>query len=188
MKTLVFGLLMTLSFSSFAKITLVENPSIKFTGYKFTNKAPVSGTFKTVEWKIHKNAKDMKELLTKSTLKIDSHSIDAGDPARNVNLNDSLIKNWGGRYIDVKFTDVNLDRRVVKSQMTIGKVKKDLFFEYYDNGKGSYIFTATMDLLQMGFGDAYASLEELCGPLHTGEDEVRKSWPDVDIVVELKIK
>lgn len=187
MKRLLAMALIALSFNSFAAVTLTENPKIKFTGFKFADKTAVSGTFKDIEWKIPKSAKDFKTLMSLAKLKIDTHSVDAGAEARNINLTEGLFKNWGGRYIEVEIEEVDEAHQIVKAELTIGKEDHDVYFDYYKNKEGDYVFTGSINLLQMGYAKAYHALTEICGDMHT-MDGIRKSWPSVDLEVIAKIK
>ncbi len=187
MKQILALAMLGLSLNAFSAVTLTENPKIKFTGFKFANKTAVSGTFKTIEWKVPKTAKDFKSLMKGATLKIDSHSIDAGAEARDMNITEGLFKNWGGRYIEVEIEEVDEVNQVVKAEMTIGKKDNDVYFEYYKNKDGDYVFTGSLDLLQLGFSKAYYALAEICGDMHT-MDGIKKSWPLVELEVVAKIK
>lgn len=185
-KILAVGLF-ALSLNCFSAVTLKENPKIKFTGYKFAEKMAVSGTFKSIEWNVPKSAKDFKTLMNKAKLKIDTHSIDAGAEARDINITEGLFKNWGGRYIEVEVKEVDEAHQIVKTELTIGKEDHDVYFDYYKNKQGEYVFTSSINLLQMGYAKAYNMLAEICGDLHT-MDGIRKSWPTVDLEVVAKIQ
>ena len=188
MKRLMTIGLCVLSLNAFGKVTLSENPTIKFTGYKFTEKLGVSGNFKKIEWKVSKSAKSLSELIKGAKVRIDTHSIDAGNEARNMNITEGLFKHWGDRYIEVEFKEVDEKNQTIKAEMEVGSQDEDVYFQYYKNKSGDYVFTGSIDLLQMGFSKAYYALAEICGDMHTGKDGVKKSWPVVDIEVTAKIK
>lgn len=187
MKRIIAIGLLGLSLNAFATVTLTENPKIKFTGFKFADKAAVSGTFKKIEWKVKKSAENFKTIMKGAKLKIDSHSIDAGAEARDMNITEGLFKKWGGRYIEVEIKEVDEAHQVVKAEMTIGKKDHTLYFEYYQEKPGEYVFTSSIDLIQLGYSKAYYALTEICGDMHTKEG-IKKSWPLVELEVKATIK
>jgi len=157
---------------------------LKFTGYKFTEKVGVSGVFESIEWKIPKNFKITEEMLKKISLKIDTWSIDAGNSARNTNIVNSLFKNWGDRYINAHAVKVDIDKKILVMNMTVGEKTNEISFAYNEE-KEKVIFKGEIDLLKLGFKNAFSVLSETCKILHTGEDKVSKTWSTVDIEVVL---
>ncbi len=186
MKQLLLVLLF-MSTSAMASVKLKSEPSLKFTGYKFTDKTAVSGMFKEIDWDYKKKAKDIAELLKGTKIKIDSYSIDAGNEARNVNITEGLFKHWGGRYIEGEVVDVNTEQGYAKVDMKIGKAKREVFFQYAKQGS-EVVLTSTLDLLQLGFGSAFGKLAKMCAGVHTGADGVTKTWSVVDLEVRAAIK
>ena len=173
-------LLLVISMNVFAA------PTLKFTGYKFTEKAGVSGTFKKIDWSIPKNTVGSIDFLKNISLKIDTWSIDAGNSARNVNITESLFKNWGDRYINAKAVKLDTQKKVLVMSMSVGKVTKNVEFKYKTD-KNKIFFNSEIDLINLGFENAFSKLSELCSALHTGKDGVAKTWSTVDIEVGLDL-
>lgn len=180
MKIFIFSLFLIMN-SVHAQIIIGE-PELTFTGYKFTNKEGVSGSFKKIEWMIPK-AKDYKEQIKKTKLEIDSYSIDAGNEARNTNITNGLFKHWGEQKIRIKVTSYDEKTGLVTAQIRIGKSKNKVFFQTYQK-ENHLFFKASFDLLNFGFHQAFQKLSEICGPLHTGEDGVAKTWSTIDLEVK----
>ena len=90
--------------------------------------------------------------------------------------------------VEVMTKEVDEKNQTIKAEMEVGSQDEDVYFQYYKNKSGDYVFTGSIDLLQMGFSKAYYALDEICGDMHTGKDGVKKSWPVVDIEVTAKIK
>ncbi len=190
----VFMILVLLSsqvlFGKTETVTLIGDPVLKFTGYKFLDKTPVSGTFKTITWTPAKRSVESEdkigEMLKGSKIKIDSYSIDAGNAARNTNITQSLFKSWGGRYIEGEITEVFADGRYLKVELDIGDNEAEAVFQYHI-AKDKIVFTSTLDLIQMGFQAAFGKLAKKCAALHKGKDGVTKTWSVVDLAVEAPI-
>lgn len=183
MKFLIF----LLSFNLLAQVIPATSPKLTFTGYKFTEKAGVSGTFKEIKWSYNSQAKNLEQLLSSASAKIDSFSIEAGKKARNVNITNGLFKNWGGRHIEASLQDIDLENNKLNLVLKIGELTKTVAMNIQRENK-TVKLTGTMDLLKLGFSDAFEKLSKICGPVHKGKDGVRKTWPTVDLLVELNLK
>lgn len=155
--------------------------NIKFTGFKFTNKVGVSGTFKKVDWSMAQSANlEAKLLGTKVT--IDSYSIDAGNEARNINITEALFQVWGDRYIRGEVVKVDKAMKKAHIKISVGDKSKVVPFKYSGDYR-NYQLTAKLDLIDMGLNSAFASLAKRCATLHTGDDGVAKTWSEVDVVI-----
>lgn len=179
-------LLLVLSLNSFA-LSLDGEPAMKFTGYKFTDKTGVSGTFQKIDWNFAKDQKDLAAILKSASFKIDSHSIDAGNAARNTNITNALFKNWGSQFIEGKVKKVDLTTGYVEAEIKIGKSKHNVYFQLTEKD-GAVELTGAIDLLAMGMSKAYALLNKQCEALHKGKDGIVKTWSTVDLVVNFKVK
>ena len=158
-------------------------PALKFTGYKFIEKEPVSGTFKSINWQFKRSGK-IKEVITSATAKIDSYTIDAGNDARNTNITNGLLKKWGGQHIDVKVVSYDEKDQVAKVKLSIGKLSRDVFFQVNELSD-RLLFTASIDLIQLGLGKPFQSLAKTCAAYHKGKDGAVKTWSVVDLEVSL---
>jgi polyisoprenoid-binding protein YceI len=163
------------------------SPELKFIGYKFIEKEAVSGTFKKIDWKFPNKGK-IDEVLESATAKIDSYSIDAGNPARNSNITSGLFKKWGSQFIDVKVLKYNAKDQIAEVKISIGNISRDVFFQVNELSN-KILFTASIDLIQFGLGKPFQSLAKTCATYHKGKDGVAKTWSVVDLEVSLpKIK
>lgn len=170
-----------------AEVTLEGNPTLKFTGYKFLDKTPVSGTFKSIQWDAKKKAESVEELLRSAVVKIDSYTVDAGNAARNTNIKSALFRKWGGQNIEGKVKKIDSKSEYVVVEMQVGSKTKELIFQYSLKGK-DLILTSSIDLIALGFGEAFASLAKKCAGLHKGKDGVIKTWSVVDLEIIAKLK
>ena len=187
MKLLLSATLALYSLFSLAAVELSGNPQLKFTGYKFSEpeKVGVSGTFKKITWNIPQSGTSIQEIIRKSSAEIDTYSIDAGNAARNSNITRGLFKTWGAQNVSGVFKDVTgksatlhltVGEKTVKIPMTLTKKDKEIKL------------VGVMDLLKLGFGDAFKSLSDVCGPNHKGKDGVTKTWSEVDLEITAALK
>lgn len=179
----LFVLLLS-SVQVWAEVQLKE-PRLKFTGYKFTSKEGVSGTFKDIRWQYPRQAKTIEEALSQASMEIDSYSIDAGNEARNTNITEALFKNWGAQKVKAKVLAVDSDKALLRTQLQVGELTKEIPLRYRieDN---ELVLNGSMDLLALGFKQAFAKLAETCKGLHTGADGVAKTWSEVDLELRAK--
>ncbi|MCY4643742.1 MAG: YceI family protein [Bacteriovoracales bacterium] len=177
-----------LSHTSWASCSYTAKPNettLTFTGYKFTEKAGVSGTFKKITWDVPQKAHgDISSLLAGASVSIDSYSIDAGNAARNKNITKGLFKNLpNGRTIKASVQDVKKDSLTLK--ILLGSIETQIPMNI-QRGKESVVLTGTLDLLKAKAHKAFQALAKICGPLHKGKDGKRKTWPTVDLKVDIK--
>ena len=174
--------------SSWAQCIKVESKDIQlqFTGYKFTEKVGVSGKFKRVQWAVAPQAKDLPTLLTSASVWIDSHSIDAGQVARNKNLIKGLFRHIpGGRYFRGLITSAAPDGKTATLKLFMGQIETEIPVTVQQT-PSQLTLRGTLDLIQAGAKKAFEAMAKLCGPLHRGKDGKRKSWPTVDLEVVAK--
>lgn len=184
MKQLLLCLLLSVTLAHGQSNTNESMPKLTFTGYKFSNKEAVSGTFKSIEWSIDQKKNTIKEFLLNSSLKIDSFTIDAGNSARNINITNGLFKNWGSQFIVSKIIEVNTELDYAIAEVSIGDIKNSIILQYYQKGN-NLVLTGSIDLIQMGFQSAFAALGKRCMALHKGSDGVVKTWSTVDLEILL---
>jgi len=168
---------------------LFDSPELTWTGYKFNNKTPVSGTFKRFEVKTVETAPSVADVLGNGFFYIQTSLIDAGLPARNTNIMNGLFaKLVGGKSI----------RGLVQS---VDAKKQELIMGLWMNGKmhsvpmsyswaerdGKFSLTGSIDLLKMGMNDAFKSLATTCSTWHKGSDGVTKTWSEVALEVKGRI-
>ncbi len=187
MKICLSFLLVLLTCTSYGSMTLSGNPSLKFTGYKFTEKVGVSGKFTKITWDTKKTGSNFQELLTGAKVKIDTYSIDAGKTARNINIRNGLFKNLGARFIEGTVKSVDLRSKKVWVDMKIGKKTVEVPFSYMITDKEIKL-TSKIDIIKLGFAMAFEKLSKLCAIHHKGKDKKTKTWSEVDLEIIAKLK
>jgi len=186
MKALLTLSIMLIATSSWAETCLHSikpgTQKVTWTGYKFTEKAPVSGTFdKIIFTQKNGGAESMAELINSIEFVIDTNSTNTGNAARDTTLKKSIfgfLKNENtisGKFKNATQLDVVADL-VINEEMEL-KLK-------LESDKGRLVATGALDLLQNGLKKSYDSVHSACKGLHIGEDGLSKTWSTVDIKIE----
>lgn len=160
----------------------VDKDSFKvtFTGYKYTKKEGVSGTFKDVTVGVLERGL-LKEVLKSASVFINTSSIDAGKVARNMNILNSLFKTLSaGHSIRALVDGVNMDKQLMRVRLFMGDTAQVLQLKFEETAD-SLRATGRIDLLELGFNAAFEALAKQCAALHAGKDGVSKTWSDVDL-------
>lgn len=158
---------------------------LTWTGYKFTNKTAVSGTFDNIKFE-QKPAKSVQALIKTISFKVDTKSVSTGNEARDMTLAQSifgLLKTPD--TISGKFTEVS-ESGVVKAEAEINAPTPMVFQLNQEDDK--ITLTGSLDLLENDLKKSYDALHKACQGLHTGEDKVSKTWSTADIKIEAQIE
>ncbi len=189
MKTIITALFLTLiSQSAFAKKCLYtlkpDSTEVKWTGYKFTEKAGATGTFKEVKVNTRSNAKSVQALVKSVQVDIDALKFDSGDPARDINLTKGFFNLFKNSKIKGRVISYKEDKMLVR--MTMNGVSRSVPFQVRVDGL-KYTAKAEIDILDFKLNSALAALNQLCKDLHVGPDGVLKTWSTVDLSLSSEI-
>ncbi len=163
-----------------------DSTTLKWTAFKFTRRAGVSGTFNRIAVNNVKSADNPVDVLVGADFSIYTPSVNSGDAERDPKLVEFFFKKLANtETITGKIVSVNEGEAVVtiamngKSVDVVGKVTVD----------GNKVSLATsVDMADFNGLDAIVSLNEVCSAKHTDEDGESKLWPDIDIVVSTVLK
>ncbi len=163
-----------------------DSTTLKWTAYKFTKRAGVSGTFDEITVSNTKSAENPLDVLVGANFSLVTSSVNSGnaerDPKLVVHFFNKLIST---EIITGKIVSVANNETVVSLTMNektvdaIGKVTVD----------GEMVsMEMAIDMADFEGLDAIASLNEVCSAKHTDEDGESKLWPDVSIIVSTVLK
>lgn len=157
-----------------------DSAKVTFTGFKYTEKTGVAGTFTEVSYK-QKEAKSIRSLLKSISFDIKSKSLSTGNPARDATLRASVL---GFLQQPEKITGkvVSATDKTMKIEMILNE-KTPVDFDYAAKD-GKLTARGTLNLLENGLSKSLAALAKACQGLHTGKDGVTKTWPDVELIIE----
>ena len=169
----------------------VKAATPKWTAYKYTEKAPVSGTFNESKLGEAKSATSLSEALIGLTMAINPASVESNNPARNTTIATSFFNKF------MPATEISAKVDAVKGNDSTGRitisvnmnsVSKALEFDYTMNDKGVLEAKKSVDMIDFNLKAAYDGIHEACKGLHTGKDGVAKTWTDVELAVTAQIE
>ncbi len=159
-----------------------ESVKLTWTGYKFTSKEPVSGTFEDIMWTIQPG-KNANALMANLKFQIKTKSIDSGMRIRDKRLykylfqkmkNPEFIEGYGISFDETKnqaLIELNMNETRTPAVFTT-KIFDDWTFE----------LVGVIDMLKhYKMNEAVESISKKCEKLHTGEDGVAKTWTEVGL-------
>lgn len=188
MKKLISLLLITLTCSAFAKPQICsyeyakEGSVVSWTAFKTPKKVGVGGKFTDFSIKA-KSAKSVADMLSGATFEINTLSVDTGDKARDVKIEQFFFKKMlKGTKISgkvLKSTDGNADVEITMngSKSVVPMVSK------YDEKTKKLTLTGAVDVLKFGMKSNLATLTKACFEKHEGV-----TWPDVNIELSASVK
>jgi polyisoprenoid-binding protein YceI len=157
---------------------IVKVATVKWTGFKTTEKIAVSGTFDAVQVLDAKEGNTPQEILQGAKVRVPVTSIDSGLEERDTKLKMILF----GSMLNTSdiFGVLNFKDGKTYIKFTLNDVSKE--YEVQSNFQNN-IFTikTTINLDDFKANAAVEALNKACFDLHTGADGVSKTWSEVDI-------
>lgn len=189
------ALIMALTISSCKKEAKKDSPmfsvepktiTVKWTGYKTTDKIAVNGSFKEVAISNTKEAPTAEEALNGVEFSIPVSSLFTNEPERDEKLKnlffgvmDSTLSLTGTLNLELSGNGtIMLNMNGIKHEFPITYVVSGQLVEI--NG--------TLNLDDWNAQGALASLNKACYDLHTGPDGVSKTWNDVAVSAAIYLK
>lgn len=165
-----------------------DTAKLTWTGYKFTEKKAVSGSFGKISWSQNKAASSLKGLMESISWEIDTSSVSSGDKARDFSLYTKffeLMKTGKKIAGNVKTFDP-INKSAVAS-IEMNGVTHDVKFKV-DSDKSSMTFSGQLKLSeQFQVVASVNSLAAACKELHTGKDGKAVTWDEVGLEVSASI-
>jgi polyisoprenoid-binding protein YceI len=158
-----------------------DSLKLTWTGYKFTSKKGVEGTFKSIQFKQSEKALSLKELMESVTFDIDATTLDSGLEQRNKTLLETVIKGLaGGTHITGRIANYDEVKHIAVIKLTMNGVTKDLPFKV-ESQLDSVTGDGALDMLDFSMKSKYDAVALACKDLHTGPDKVAKTWSEVGV-------
>lgn len=161
--------------------------TMTWTGYKFTQKTPVSGSFDNIDFN-KKSAESVEEALTSIDFSVDTASINSDNPIRDKKLAlfvfGKLIN--PGRITGKVISYSEKEKKAV-ARLNMNDVTQEVPFQVSVE-KNQYTFRGTIDLLDFNMKGSLNAIHTACEALHTGEDGKSKTWSTVDLEVKTKLE
>lgn len=168
----------------------VDSKALEWTAFKTSKKAPVKGTFKTIE--LHSSgagkSQSLESFLKGLTFKVDTLTLDTKNPARDENIVTNFFKKIAGKpEFTGKVVSVDLKKHKAVLELVLGGKKHKVPFEVKGSLQEGFEAKGKIDLLKVGLKTAFESLHQSCFDLHKGEDGKSKTWSDVELLAKLKV-
>jgi hypothetical protein len=183
-----FGILLAQTSLGACKYKIVTgSEKLSWTGYKFSKKTGVEGSFDQIMFTQNDKATSLDELLKSITFRVDVASLNSGLVYRDKKL---VLFTFGnikdpaqivGRVSDAKF-----DEKTAEALITLNQTEVKVPFKITSDEENTLTFTGSIDLLDFKMNESFERLHEACKELHTAEDGVSKTWSQVGLVVTAK--
>lgn len=153
--------------------------SMEWTAFKFTEKAPVKGTFTEINIEGTKESDDPMTILSTMRFSIPVNSVSSQNEDRDGKIVKSFFGTINTERLTGKVVNLGSDGTAVLG-ITMNGVTKNVDGKYtFENNK--FDFSATIDVALWNAIPGIEALNTICKDLHTGADGVSKLWSEVDI-------
>jgi len=179
MKKIVWATVL-LAFSAFADCSYQSDTAkVTWKAFKTYEKIGVGGSFDRVVV-TSKSANSIEALLVGSNVKIDTSSINSGNPGRDATLVSSFFKTQNINTITAKILSLKDSKAL--TEITINNITKTIPLVYTVN-EGKVSAKGSIDLGDFTMLPSLQSINKVCFDLHGG-----KTWQDVEIGFEIPTK
>lgn len=164
-----------------------EKTTLKWTAYKFTRKAGVSGVFKSFQVQDVQAADSIEVALAGMSFSIDTKSIDSNKPERDAKIIQyffgkmAMADKISGKILSIQKGKASLELLMNGNRKTIPAVYQ------IDNQKQMSV-EMDLNLKDWQAEEALSELNQQCKELHTGKDGKSILWPDVHVEIQSEFR
>lgn len=155
-----------------------NSSKIEWTSFKYESKAPVKGTFKSINVTSINNAEDVKTFAESLTFAIPVSSVSTQDESRDAKIIQFFFKVMSTDELKGRIVKLT-DDGIIELEVTMNGITGIVSGNYKIEGT-HFSFTATMDMAKWQAQKAIDTLNENCKANHT-ENGVTKVWTEVDL-------
>jgi hypothetical protein len=163
-----------------------ENSVLEWTAFKFTEKAPVKGTFNSIQVDGLSSAESAKELIESLSFSIETGTVETQNEERNGKIAKYYFETTNTPKITGKVKSLS-DNGKATFEITMNGKPVDVVGVYTVVGK-TFSFTATIDVAKWDSLEGIDTLNEICKDLHTGADGKSKLWSEIDLSFTTTLK
>lgn len=163
-----------------------DSTALRWTAYKFTDRAGVGGTFNDITISNTQVSEDIFDVLVGAEFLISTASINSGDATRDPKVVEFFFKTLvDTETISGKINSIDGGEAIVSIRMNertvdyVGKITAE---------EEKISLSVSIDMNDFDGMAAIDVLNEMCSLLHTGEDGESKLWSDISIVVTTVLK
>lgn len=157
-----------------------DKVSVTWTAFKypdFLNRAPVSGTFDDLSYKLNQNYSDPIDILSHATITIETASVNVGDNAVKTN-NVGVFFNFFSDQITGTVDSYTDQKALITFNMN--SITQQLAFDVTIQSDKIILEGRIPDLNFFNWQSAYHEFDLVCGEFHQ-----HKLWEDVSVTAEI---
>ena len=163
----------------------IQRARLEWVGFKTTDKVPVRGTFKKIQYESIK-ARDPLDVMRQTTFNIDTSSVDSGDFLRDGRLAENFFKLMSGNILGRVTNLRGSQEGSVQVALTMNGQERPLTLNFKRNGELALVARGQLNILDFNGNKALQSLNKICKDLHKGKDGVSKTWSDVELKIDIE--
>ncbi|MCP5468408.1 MAG: YceI family protein [Deltaproteobacteria bacterium] len=162
---------------------------IQWIAYKYTEKAPVMGTFNTYEIKGSKSAADLETLVKGLKVEIDASSVESNNAGRNATIREYFFQKFTPAFLingEVESFSGDEKSGDIVFKINMNNVSYSIPMKYQIDAENNFNAEGKFTMEDFKLKAAFDSIHEACKSLHTGEDGVSKTWEEVGLKISAK--
>ena len=162
---------------------IADSTRVKWTAYKFTEKAGVNGQFDSLSVEGTSTSEDPKAVLAGATFQVFVSSVETMDKGRN----EKIVQHVFGTMMNTDVITGSIkgfseDGNIVTMVIKMNDVEKEIEAPATWDGERVSVKT-DINLEDFNAGASVEAIKNACKANHTGADGVAKVWPDVTIML-----
>ena len=163
---------------------------VRWTAFKTSDKVAVGGQFDQVNVIAGEKSTKITDVLETIKFNIPTSSTNTANKDRDAKIVASFFNAMDATDIilgQVKSAEGDNTNGTCTFYLTLNNVEKEVILNYTVED-ATVKLTGEIDMVDFGAEAAVASLNEICGALHTGADGVSKTWSVVELAIETTLK
>ncbi len=163
---------------------------VGWTAFKTSDKVAVGGQFDQVNVTAGEESTKITDVLETIKFNIPTSSTNTTNKDRDAKIVASFFGAMDATDIilgQVKSAEGDNNSGTCTFYLTLNNVEKETVLNYTVEGS-TVKLTGEIDMVDFKAEAAVASLNEICGALHTGADGVTKTWSVVELAIETTLK
>jgi hypothetical protein len=161
---------------------------VEWTAFKTNAKTPVKGSFKKVLLEGASTSDTLRGLIKGLQVKIDSMSVDSGNPERDQTLSAFFFGKLASAEIQARIKSLDETRKSLVLALNLNNRAAEVPLTYTQTTDGLFVAEGEIDILNFRAKRALNSLHEKCVDLHRGSDGKSKTWPTVTLRAQAAIR
>lgn len=163
-----------------------SSTTLEWTAFKFTEKAPVKGSFNVFNVDALSSSEDAMKLIESMSITIETNSVETQNEERNGKIAKHFFETIETPMLKGKMKSIS-DNGKATIAITMNNKTEDVVGDYTLEGD-VFSFHATIDVAKWDAVKGIDALNEICKVLHTGADGKSKLWSEVDLSFSTTLK